>query len=55
MMVVEYGVTQKESLLLELGGLKFIHLIELERSVVEGIYHTGFGAVVQAIAVKEIA
>lgn len=44
----------KESLLLELAGLKFIHLIELEREVVEGVYHTGLGAVVQAIAVKEI-
>jgi SAM-dependent methyltransferase len=40
----------KESLSLELPGLKFKHLIELERDVVEGIYHTGIGAVVQAIA-----
>ena len=40
----------KESLSLELAGLKFKHLIELERDVVEGIYHTGIGAVVQAIA-----
>jgi len=40
----------KESLSLELAGLKFKHLIELEREVVEGIYHTGIGAVVQAIA-----
>ncbi|MEG4484213.1 class I SAM-dependent methyltransferase [Microcoleus sp. D2_18a_B4] len=44
----------KESLSLELAGLKFRHLIELERDVVEGIYHTGMGAVVQAIASKEI-
>jgi SAM-dependent methyltransferase len=44
----------KESLSLELNGLKFRHLIELERDVVEGIYHTGLGAVVQAIATKEI-
>ncbi|MEG4281384.1 class I SAM-dependent methyltransferase [Microcoleus sp. MON1_C1] len=44
----------KESLSLELAGLKFKHLIELERDVVEGIYHTGIGAVVQAIASKEI-
>ena len=43
----------KESLSLELAGLKFKHLIELERDVVEGIYHTGIGAVVQAIATKE--
>ena len=44
----------KESLNLELAGLKFKHLIELERDVIEGIYHTGIGAVVQAIASKEI-
>ncbi|HKQ52045.1 MAG TPA: class I SAM-dependent methyltransferase [Pyrinomonadaceae bacterium] len=43
----------KESLRLELAGLKFKHLVELERDVVEGIYHTGLGAVVQAIATKE--
>lgn len=44
----------KESLSLELTGLKFKHLIELERDVREGSYHTGIGAVVQAIASKEI-
>ena len=44
----------KESLGLELAGLKFKHLIELERDVVEGLYHTGISAVVQAIATKEI-
>ena len=44
----------QESLRLELAGLKFKHLIELERDVLEGIYHTGIGAVVQAIASKEI-
>ena len=43
----------KESLRLELPNLTFNHLIELERSVIEGIYHTGIGAVVQAIATKE--
>jgi SAM-dependent methyltransferase len=43
----------KESLSLELAGLKFKHLIELERNVIEGVYHTGIGSVVQAIAVKE--
>jgi SAM-dependent methyltransferase len=43
----------KESLRLELAGLKFRHLIELERDVIEGIYHTGIGAVVQAIALRE--
>lgn len=44
----------KDSLRLELSGLKFRHLIELERDVREGIYHTGIGAVVQAIASREI-
>jgi SAM-dependent methyltransferase len=43
-----------ETLRLELAGLKFRHLIELEREVIEGSYHTGIGAVVQAIASKEI-
>jgi SAM-dependent methyltransferase len=46
-------MTTKESLSLELDGLTFKHLVELERDVVEGIYHTGLGAVVQALAVKE--
>lgn len=40
----------KETLSQELAGLKFKHLVELERDVKEGIYHTGVGAVVQAIA-----
>ncbi len=44
----------KELLLTDLAGLKFLHLLELERNIVEGIYHTGLGAVVQAIAVKEM-
>lgn len=48
------SMTTKESLSLELEGLKFRHLFELERDVVEGMYHTGLGAVVQAIASKEI-
>jgi SAM-dependent methyltransferase len=43
----------KESLNNELAGLEFTHLIELERDVIEGIYHTGIGAVVQAIATKK--
>ena len=43
----------KESLNNELAGLEFTHLIELERDVIEGIYHTGTGAVVQAIATKK--
>lgn len=37
----------------ELAGLTFTHLVELERDVVEGIYHTGKGAVVQAIAKRD--
>lgn len=41
-----------DSLRGELGGLTFRHLLELEREVIEGIYHTGLGAVVQAIGVK---
>jgi SAM-dependent methyltransferase len=44
----------QETLSQELAGLKFQHLIELERDIIEGIYHTGIGAVVQAIASKEI-
>lgn len=44
----------EESLRMELAGLKFMHLIELRRDVKEGIYHTGMGTVVQAIAAKEI-
>lgn len=43
----------KESLRHELSNLRFKHLVELERDVIEGIYHTGIGAVVQAIAIKE--
>lgn len=44
----------EETVRLELAGLKFKHLTELERNVVEGVYHTGLGSVVQAIATKEI-
>ena len=44
----------EESLRRELAGLKFKHLVELERDVIEGVYHTGIGSVVQAIATKEI-
>ncbi len=36
----------------ELPGLDFVHAVELERDVVEGIGHTGVGAVVQLIARK---
>ena len=40
------------SLRAKLPGLDFVHLEELEREVVEGTFHTGLGAVVQAIGVK---
>lgn len=43
----------EESLRRELPGLNFMHLVELEREVVEGVYHTGLGSVVQAIATKD--
>ncbi len=46
-------MTSKESLIDQLDSLNFIHLIELEREVIEGKYHTGLAAVVQAIALKE--
>lgn len=42
----------EQTLALELKGLSFKHLFELEREVVEGIYHTGIASVVQAIATK---
>jgi len=44
----------EQSLRVELAGLKFKHLTELERNVIEGVFHTGIGSVVQAIATKEI-
>lgn len=43
----------KAALERELAGLRFAHLDELERNVIEGTYHTGLSAVVQAIAVKQ--
>jgi len=42
-----------ESLEKELKPLHFRHLLELQRDVMEGSAHTGPGAVVQAIAIKE--
>ncbi len=48
------AMQSKETLSKELAGLSFIHLVEIERNVVEGIYHTGNSAVVQAIAKNEI-
>lgn len=41
-----------QSLRAELPGLQFEHLLELEREVFEGVYHTGLAAVVQALAKK---
>ncbi len=41
-----------ETLRAELPNLAFTHLSELEREVREGVFHTGKGAVVQAIAIK---
>tara|TARA_E500000305_G_C3936574_1_gene195391 strand:- start:72 stop:797 length:726 start_codon:yes stop_codon:yes gene_type:complete len=38
----------------ELTGLQIDYLEELERDVIEGSYHTGRGAVVQAIAVNPL-
>ena len=58
---IEYGtgggssadtMQTKKSLLTELPNLKFFHLVELEREVIEGSFHTGVGAVVQGIAGK---
>ena len=34
----------------ELAGLEFLHALELEREVREGIYHTGLASVVQLVA-----
>lgn len=44
----------KDSLICELEGLHFEHLLELDRDIIEGEYHTGTGTVVQAIAKKNI-
>lgn len=41
-----------DSLSSELKGISFKHLLELERQVIEGVYHTGIAAVVQAIGIK---
>lgn len=49
------SMQSKESLSRELAGLEFTHLTELEREVIEGMYHTGLGSVVQAIATKKIS
>jgi hypothetical protein len=41
-----------ETLRKELTGLNFIHATELERTVQEGTYHNGTGAVVQIAGFK---
>jgi SAM-dependent methyltransferase len=41
-----------EDLRLELSGLRFAHLLETERDVREGKYHTGLASVVQVLAFK---
>ncbi|MGB0865595.1 MAG: SAM-dependent methyltransferase [Granulosicoccaceae bacterium] len=43
-------MTSKETLAEQLPQLAFSHLLELDREVIEGSYHTGMAAVVQAIA-----
>lgn len=48
------SMQSKKSLVHELKSLNFDHLVELERNVIEGKYHTGMGSVVQAIATKKI-
>ena len=60
---IEYGtgggncidtMQSKESLARELQNLHFSHLVEVEREVIEGIYHTGMASVVQAIGHRKI-
>ena len=43
-------LTSKKNLTEELPKFSFSHLETIEREVIEGIGHTGFGAVIQAIA-----
>ena len=59
---IEYGtgggncidtMQSKESLARELKKLHFTHLVEVEREVIEGIYHTGMASVVQAIGLRK--
>lgn len=59
---IEYGtgggncidtMQSKESLARELKNLHFTHLVEVEREVIEGIYHTGMASVVQAIGLRK--
>lgn len=45
-------MTSRQSLVDDVQDLEILHLKELERNVVEGIYHTGLAAVIQLIARK---
>lgn len=43
----------RQALQQELAGLKFSYIQELQRDVIEGSGHTGKGAVVQLVAIKD--
>ena len=43
----------KASLIQEFPHLQFSHLAEVERSIIEGVYHTGLASVVQAVGYKK--
>ncbi|WP_200908187.1 class I SAM-dependent methyltransferase [Pseudoalteromonas sp. R3] len=43
----------KVQLAQEVKGVKWTHLEQLQRSVVEGRYHTGLAAVVQGVGIKQ--
>ena len=42
----------KASLLKDFPNLQFSHLVEIERNVIEGVYHNGLASVVQAVGKK---
>ena len=44
------SMQSKETVSQELPALRFKHMVELGRNVVEGMYHTRIGAVVPIIA-----
>jgi SAM-dependent methyltransferase len=44
-----------EDLTRELAGLEFLHALELDREVREGVYHTGMASVVQLLARRTAA
>ncbi|TCM68653.1 methyltransferase family protein [Acinetobacter calcoaceticus] len=45
-------MTSQASLEQDLAGLSFLGLQSIDREVIEGQFHTGMGAVLQAIAIK---